>query len=180
MSTDVRMYYEQGNNPLLFAQKERPRIGVNSQVMSLDRYELFSSERSMMPLREKVVYTPKRGEQSFSTRFNGGEITTRKEIVRTQLGTNNMTQLLDIDFPRDTSVGRYSSAKGKAIHLTRDLADGDVFELVMKQCDDGTGKVLKFATKNGVADDLLTLAKRIKGLDPLANKWIKTAFKYVF
>ena len=169
MTTDVKMCYKQGYYPLLLTQEKTPSYVTYKDETKriktqLDELKIFRSDRSIVPLREKIVKIPE--FSAFVTKFNGGEFSAKKTISRFELGTNNSSTIID-----------FIEKGSKGFELTRDLPNGDVLELVMKKSKDGTGEVLKFETRNGFGNNIAELAKQLGKLDPLANKWIKTALK---
>ena len=170
MTTDVKMCYKQGYDPLLLTQEKTPSYVTYKDKTKriktqLNELKIFGSDRSIVPLREKIIKIPE-SFGTFTTKFNGGEFSAIKTISRFELGTHNSSTIID-----------FAEKGTKGFELTRDLPNGDVLELVMKKSKDGTGKVLKFETRNGLGNNIAELAKQLGKLDPLANKWIKTALK---
>lgn len=165
MTTDVKMYYKQGYNPLLLTQSKDAGKELTDIVKTkLNSCYVFDCEPSIYPLREKVVRTGQ-----ISETFNGGSVFAKKVITRLESETKNSTKIVDF---------AYEAAKG--VELTRELPNGEILNLVMKKGKDGIGEVLKFTTSNGLGDDLTAVTKNFGKLDPLAKKWIKEALKYLF
>ena len=155
------------------------------ETIKIRKYDIC--EKSDIPFQETLRYKEvKRPAHSYcAVPYNVSleeKGSAKKTILRRQPNTNNMTSIA-IDYIKDDGrlaqlkYGEFGAFKNaeKVVELTRDLKDGDVFELLARQ--DKSGKVVadKLALRSGkVIENIPEFFKNLaKELDPLAKNWLK-------
>lgn len=198
MTTDfnLRVYHpNKGNNPMILTnEKESSDLLYNGrkqtfQTLELRPYSLYLREDREQPFgkaeRLKQIMTPGYNSDSVECRIGQEKGTARKVIYRTQPKTNNTTTIA-IDYVSDKAVAEGYRPKNyvcgqKVVELTRDLKDGDVFELIARQDKKGRVVADKLALKSGkIIENIPEFFQRLsKELDPLAKNWIKKVFMHL-
>lgn len=197
MTTDfsLRVYHpNKGNNPTILTKQVKDVQEYYNNPMpvyettELRPYALYGHEAQPFgdTVRFKQITTPSYKSDTVEHYIGNCEEkgTARKVIYRKQPNTNNKTTIA-IDYisdetARSKSYYRMNREYGqKVVELSRDLKDGDVFELLARQDKNGKVTADKLALKSGKVIENIPeyFQKLAKELDPLAKNWIRKVLK---